>query len=305
MKRTIEYVAEYPPASQKVRGFLKSKNYSTQSLKILKQNPKAIFVNGKPAFLNQVLSPGDAVCVHIWDRENSDGILPMQLPLDIVYEDEDLLVVNKPAGMPVHPSFRNRDNTLGNGLMWYFGQQGETFVFRCINRLDRDTSGLTVVAKHMVSAGMLQGKMQREYLAIVKGEMPPGNGKIDAPIGRKEGSCLERMIDWKYGEPAVTHYCVLSAKNGHSLVSLQLETGRTHQIRVHMKYLGYPLIGDYLYYPDKKFMDRQALHACRLRFAQPLTGEELTFCAPMPPDMEKAVKQLGLKVAIVPQICNT
>lgn len=305
MKRTIEYVVEYPLAGQKVRGFLKSKNYSTQSLKILKQNPEAILVNGKPAFLNQELEPGDAVCVRIRDRGNSDGILPVHLPLDVIYEDEDLLVVNKPAGMPVHPSFRNRDNTLGNGLMWYFRERGEAFVFRCINRLDRDTSGLTVVAKHMVSAGMLQGKTRREYLAIVKGEIPQKAGKIDAPIGRKEDSCMERMIDWKHGEPAVTHFYTLSVRNGHSLVLLRLETGRTHQIRVHMKYFGYPLIGDYLYYPDNTYIDRQALHAFRLGFTQPLTGEVLTFCAPVPPDMEKAMKQLGLEVAIFPPICNT
>lgn len=298
MKRTIEYVAEHPLAGQKVRGFLKNKNYSTQSLKILKQDPQAILVNKKPAFLNQVLYPGDVICVRIRDRQNSDGILPVPLSLDIVYEDEDLLVVNKPAGMPVHPSFRNRDNTLGNGLAWYFRERKETFVFRCINRLDRDTSGLTVVAKHMVSAGMLQGSVRREYLAIVKGEMPQQEGKIDAPIGRKEGSCMERVVDREHGESAVTHYRVLSVGNGHSLVSFRLETGRTHQIRVHMKYIGYPLIGDYLYYPDKKYINRQALHAVCLSFTQPMTGEILNFYAPLPEDMREVIKRLELDVAV-------
>lgn len=305
MERKIEYVQVHPPAGQKVRGFLKSKQYSTQSLKLLKQDPEAVRINGKPVFMNHILRDGDRITVWIRDPGNSDQIFPVRMSLEIVYEDEDLLVINKPAGMPVHPSFRNRDNTLGNGLAWYFRQRGEAFVYRCINRLDRDTSGLTVVAKHLVSAGILQGSIRREYLAIVKGEMEQEEGIIDAPIGRKEGSCLERQIDFLHGERAITHYRVLDRGNGHSLVLLRLETGRTHQIRVHMKYLGYPLIGDYLYFPDRKLISRQALHAFRSSFPQPMTGERLSFTAPVPADMREVMETLKLKVAILEEMCNT
>ena len=203
------------------------------------------------------------------------------------------MVINKPAGMPIHPSMNNYYNSLANALAYYFEQQNCPFVFRCINRLDRDTSGLTIVAKHYVSAGMLSAMIAnkatsgitREYLAIAKGSVRPLEGTITAPLGRKEGSIIERTVDFENGESAVTHYRVLDEKNGHSLVSLILETGRTHQIRIHMKHLGYPLIGDYLYNPDMERIQRQALHAWKLIFRHPITGEILSFTAPLPKDM--------------------
>lgn len=204
------------------------------------------------------------------------------------------MVINKPAGMPIHPSMNNYHNSLANGLAYYFAQQNCPFVFRCINRLDRDTSGLTLIAKHSVSGGMLStmianktvSGITREYLAIVKGSVTPPEGTITAPLARKEGSIIERCVDFEKGENAITHYRVLDEKNGQSLVSLILETGRTHQIRIHMKYLGYPLIGDYLYNPDMEFIRRQALHAWKLSFRHPITGEELHFMAPLPEDMK-------------------
>ena len=203
-------------------------------------------------------------------------------------------MVNKPADMPIHPSMNNYYNSLANGLACYFKRQNCPFVFRCINRLDRDTSGLTLIAKHSVSGGMLSTMISnktvsgitREYLAIVKGSVTPPEGTITAPLARKEGSIIERCVDFEKGENAITHYRVLDEKNGHSLVSLILETGRTHQIRIHMKYLGYPLIGDYLYNPDMEFIRRQALHAWKLSFRHPITGEELHFMAPLPEDMK-------------------
>ena len=202
MERVITYKVDNPLPRQKVRGFLKCKQYSTHSLKRLRDQPESILVNGKPVFLNHMLRAGDVITVRIREEASSDQILPVCLPIDILYEDADLMIINKAAGMPVHPSQNNRDNTLGNALVWYFGQQGKSFVYRCVNRLDRDTSGLTIVAKHMVSGGILAamtaektlreigiGKerlpsVRREYLAIVEGEMPSGEGTIDAPIGR-------------------------------------------------------------------------------------------------------------------------
>ena len=275
--------------------FLKQKGFSSQNLVQLKKDPYAVRANGIPCFMNHILQPGDTLTLHIHEEHSSEKIPPVELPLDIIYEDEDLMVINKPAGMPIHPSMNNYYNSLANGLAYYFAQQNCPFVFRCINRLDRDTSGLTIIAKHYVSAGMLStmianktsSSITREYLAIVKGSVLPSEGTITAPLGRKEGSIIERCVDFEKGESAVTHYRVLDEKNGHSLVSLILETGRTHQIRIHMKYLGYPLIGDYLYNPDMEQIQRQALHAWKLSFVHPITGEKMQFTAPLPEDMAK------------------
>ena len=218
---------------------------------------------------------------------------PVKLPLSIVYEDEDILVANKPAKMPIHPSMDNYYNSLANALAWYYRDSGN-FIFRCTNRLDRDTSGLTVIAKNMLSSAVLSDMavrhaITREYLAIVRGVVTPASGTITAPLSRKPGSIIERCVDFEHGERAVTHYKTLETKNGHSLVSLQLETCRTHQIRIHMKYLGFPLVGDYLYNPDMEFITRQALHSCRLSFEHPITHVPLCFEAPLPDDMKRVL----------------
>ena len=295
MERTLNYTTENLITSMPVSHFLKQKGFSSQNLVQLKKNPDAVLANEVPCFMNHVLHPGDTLTLHIREARSSEKIPPVELPLDIVYEDEDLMVINKPAGMPIHPSMNNYYNSMANALAYYFDQQNRPFVFRCINRLDRDTSGLTIVAKHYVSAGMLSAMIAnkaasgitREYLAIVKGSVQPPEGTITAPLGRKEGSIIERTIDFEKGESAITHYKVLDEKNGHSLVSLILETGRTHQIRIHMKHLGYPLIGDYLYNPDMERIQRQALHAWKLSFVHPITGEKMQFTAPLLEDMAK------------------
>ena len=293
MERTLTYTTDHFISPLPVNHFLKQKGFSSQNLVQLKKDPTAVQANGIPCFMNHILQPGDTLTLHIHEEHSSEKIPPVELPLDIIYEDEDLMVINKPAGMPIHPSMNNYYNSLANGLAYYFAQQNCPFVFRCINRLDRDTSGLTIVAKHYVSAGILSAMIAnkatsgitREYLAIAKGSVRPLEGTITAPLGRKEGSIIERTVDFENGESAVTHYRVLGEKNGHSLVSLILETGRTHQIRIHMKYLGYPLIGDYLYNPDMEQIQRQALHAWKLSFVHPITGEKMQFTAPLPEDM--------------------
>lgn len=294
MERTITYPITEIEQGMRIEQFLKRRGYSSQNLARIKRMPNSVLVNGIFCYLRQTLSAGDILCVHIQETENSRHIPPVHIPLDIVYEDEDLVVINKPAGMPIHPSMNNYTNSLANGLAWYYQQQGKAFIFRCCNRLDRDTSGLTVVAKHLVSASILSAMTKRkevcrEYLAITRGNVHPASGTISAPLGRREGTLIERMVDWEKGEPAVTHYQVLADKNGHSLVSLRLETGRTHQIRIHMKYLGFPLIGDYLYNPDMEYIQRQALHSHRLSFAHPITGERMDFKVPMPEDMRRVI----------------
>ena len=290
MERIITYHIDARADELRTEQFLRRRGYSCQNLTQLKKMPEGILINGVWSYMRTPLSAGDTLTVHIRETESSPNIPPVDLPLCIVYEDEDIIVVNKPTGMPVHPSLNNYRNSLANALMYYYQQQGKPFIFRCTNRLDRDTSGLTVIAKHMVSSSILSAmtarhKIRREYLAIVRGHVTPPSGTIDAPIGRAGTPLIERRIDFEHGERAVTHYRVVKEKNGHSLVSLVLETGRTHQIRVHMKYLGFPLVGDYLYNPDMEYIQRQALHSHSLAFRHPITGEDLKFTAELPEDM--------------------
>lgn len=299
MERIFTYHIPQLNTPVSVKAFLKQQGFSGRSMIVLKAQEESVLVNGNPVYMTHLMRPGDELVIRLAEEKSSEYVEPVELPLDIIYEDEDLMVINKPAGMPIHPSQNNRDNSLGNALAWYFAKQNRPFVFRCINRLDRDTSGLTIIAKHIVSAGILSAMVaakgeegirgekgiRREYLAIARGEVTPTEGTIDAPMGRLEGSIIERTIDFEKGERAVTHYRVLHTQNGHSLISLLLETGRTHQIRVHMKYLGFPLIGDYLYNPDMSRMARQALHAYKLDFNHPITGQPMSFTAPLPEDM--------------------
>lgn len=297
MNRTLIYPISEQHSGMTIQEFLKAQGFSSQNIIELKKMPESVLINGEWVYLTRRLCDGEELVIHIQENDVSEKIPPIKLPLQIVYEDEDILVANKPADMPIHPSLNNYENSLANAVAYYYAEQGKPFVFRCINRLDRDTSGLTVIAKHMVSAGILSSMvadkkasgMTREYLAIVRGMVTPAQGTIDAPIARKDSSVIERVVDFERGERAITHYKVLETKNGHSLVSLQLETGRTHQIRVHMKHIGFPLIGDYLYNPDMEHISRQALHSYKLSFLHPITKEPMTFTAPMPEDMQKVL----------------
>ncbi len=294
MNRILTYTITESHSPKTIEHYLRSKGYSSQCIKELKKMPQSILINGEPRYMKHILQADETLTVHIQEETSSQKIPPVELPLNIVYEDEDLLVVNKPANMPIHPSLNNYCNSLANALAWYFARQGKSFIFRCINRLDRDTSGLTIIAKHMLSAGILSSMaaertIHREYLALVRGAVTPAQGTIDAPIGRRGDSIIERMVDYEKGERAVTHYQLTEFKNGHSLLSIHLETGRTHQIRVHMKHIGFPLIGDHLYNPDMEHLKRQALHSHRLQFTHPITGEFMEFVAPLPKDMRNVL----------------
>ena len=286
MNRVLIYEIAAEHTGMKIGDFLRKTGSSRHVIIHLKKTENGILLNGEWAYVGQSLKEGDHLEIHIIEEESSEQIVPSELPLDIVYEDEDLLIINKPADMPIHPSINNYDNTLANALMWYYQQKGETFVYRCINRLDRDTTGLLIVAKNMLSGGILSDmskkrEIHREYLAIAEGEVPQ-EGVIDAPIARKEESVIERCVDFERGDRAVTHYWRLDYRNGYSLVRLKLETGRTHQIRVHMKYLGHPLTGDYLYNPDYRILNHQALHSWKLAFRHPITGAQMQFKADPP-----------------------
>lgn len=299
MHRSISYQAEdsYP----KIRTFLKQKGFSSALLARLKENPSCLLLNGSPAKLSAPLSQGDRlrVCV-LEEKVPSDQITALPLPLDIIFEDEDLLVINKAAGMSIHPSLHHKEDSLANAVSYYYKDATSPFLFRCINRLDKETSGLTLIAKNPLSAAILsemvqKRQIQRSYLALAEGELPidsspePYPHTIDAPIGRCEDSIITRRVDPDKGQKAITHYRVLSIKKGLSLLSLKLETGRTHQIRIHMQFIGHPLPGDYLYNPVYDRISRVALHSASLTFLHPITKEALTFSAPLPDDMASLV----------------
>lgn len=290
MSRVLTYQIPKEFEGKTLLSFLKSQNYSSPVITHLKRTKEGILLNHVWGRVRDILHEGDILTITIAESETSEHIVPSPLPLSIVYEDEDLMVINKPSGMPIHPSQGNYDNTLANAVAFLYQMRKEPFVYRCINRLDRDTTGLLILAKHMYSASLLSNmvknrEIHREYLAIATG-LVPNFGIIDAPIGRVDGSTIEREVNETSGDPARTHYRRIAYKNGYSLVSLKLETGRTHQIRVHMKYIGHPLPGDFLYHPDYSVIGRQALHSYRLSFLHPLTKKPLTFTAPLPEDMK-------------------
>lgn len=289
MKRILTYTIPIAYENRQLLDFLKDKKYSSQIITHLKRTENGILLNGVWGRVHDILQQGDVLTITLREMQSSENIVPRKLPLEIVYEDEDLMVINKASNMPIHPSQGNYDNTLANAVAYYYAQKQEPFTYRCINRLDRDTTGLLILAKHMYSASLLSDMVQnreihREYLALATGLVPEA-GTIQAPIGRVEGSTIERKVDWAHGDYACTHYRRLDYKNGYSLVSLKLDTGRTHQIRVHMKHIGHPLPGDFLYHPDYTVINRQALHSYKLSFRHPICGKNMEFVAELPDDM--------------------
>lgn len=289
----IRYKIDKAYEACKIGDFLKQQGYSKRSIIALKKYPEKILVNGKWEYVNYILKAGDELVLRLSEEMSSPRIEPQDIPLDIIYEDEDILVVNKPPFMPIHPTVNHEKNTLANAVMYYYQKQEQEHVFRCMNRLDANTSGLTIMAKHKYSGAKLgeamrNRKIHREYCAIVWGEDLPDEGCINMPIGKKEGSVIERMVRAD-GLSAITHYQVLQRKNGLAFLKLKLETGRTHQIRVHMKAIGHPLIGDELYAPEHMLMNRQALHSAKLVFPHPMTGQEMTLECPIPNDMMQMI----------------
>ena len=314
MIRRLRYEVEPEFAGYTIEKYLKLKNYSHGCLVFLKKTEEGIRRNGVWAYTRDKLEAGDILETVFVEEDSSENIAAVEMPLDIIYEDEDLLVINKPADTPIHPSQGNYDNSLANGVVNYYRKQGVGFVFRCINRLDRDTTGLVVIAKNMLSGAalnqaMVNREIHRTYLAVVEGELPE-NGTIDFPIARKNGSAVERCVDFTHGERAVTHFericlkdvyahekgeqahfehdfCEQDHNKKYSLAKIWLETGRTHQIRVHMNAIGHPLPGDFLYHNDRSEIGRQALHSWKLEFSHPVTGERMHFEQPLPEDMKK------------------
>ena len=289
MNRIFHYQITENEQGTTVLDFLRKKGFSRHILSSMKADKEALTRNGQRIGGREKLLAGDHFRVRLLETVDSDRIVPVLMPLSILYEDKDILVINKPADMPVHPSIGNYTNTLANGVAAYLDAKNEHSPFRCINRLDRDTSGALILAKNAFSAAVLSTQMRnrqirRTYLAVVEGITPP-NGTISAPISRVDDSVIERHVDFLHGEPAVTHYERLETKNEHSLLEIHLETGRTHQIRVHMGYIGHPLPADYLYHPEYDCFKRQPLHSLQLEFRHPVTDKSMCLLAPVPEDM--------------------
>lgn len=257
---------------------------------------KNIFVNGYNISLGSNLRKGDIVKVIMEDEANK--FEPQDIPISVVYEDMDLMIINKQPNIVVHPTKGHPDNTIANGLVNYLNKTGQRFKIRFINRLDRDTSGLLMIAKNpfaqqSLSNQMQQNRVEKKYLAVVKGRVEKDYGIIDAPIGRIESDSIHRRVI-ENGQRSITHYEVIERYNDASLVRLTLETGRTHQIRVHMQYIGHTLIGDELYgYVNDELINRQALHAETLKFFQPRTDEKRLVKANMPDDIKDLITKLS------------
>lgn len=272
--------------------------FSSKLIKHLKFMPGGITVNGEHATVRRILQIGDMVGLSFEDEEAAP-IAPVDLPIEILYEDEFLVVPSKPANMPTHPSHDHHYDTVANALAFRYANLGIPFVFRPINRLDRNTSGLLLIARDRPTAGKLsdamkEGKIQKTYLAVLDGEMQATEGVINAPLHRTAKSIIVREVcspDAPDADPALTEYRVLAVGNGHTLVQAHPITGRTHQLRVHFAHLGYPITGDDLYGTPSPDIDRHALHAHSLSFPHPTNQRTVKLSSPPTPDFAALIKQ--------------
>ena len=263
---------------------------SDRLLTFLKKNSLILYNNDKITNLNILARLNSTVTVDLNFEEDNNNIVPIKMDLKIIYEDEALLIIDKPAGIPVHPSILHYTNSLSNGVKYYFDSINLKKKIRPVNRLDRNTSGIVIFAKNQYIQECLIHQMQtkefkKTYLAVVEGHLKKLNGTIDAPITRKENSIIERCVA-ENGEKSNTHYKVLKQnfEKNYDIVECLLETGRTHQIRVHLSYIGHPLIGDTLYGNNSKYISRQALHAYKVEFIHPITNKLTQFTSDLPKD---------------------
>lgn len=276
-KRKIEFAVTKEDDGKDLGEFLRKSGASRRLITKLKQVSGGITLNGEPARTIDIVHTGDIAAIGMQSGEPLDENPDLFAP--VVYEDDDVVVYNKPVDMPVHPSHRHRYDTLGN----LFAAQHGDMTFRPINRLDKDTSGLCAVAKNSFAAAKLSGTIEKTYFAVVCGKLS-GSGKIDAPIGRCDGSVITREVR-PDGQRAVTNYTVLGGNEKYTLVRIRLETGRTHQIRVHFAHIGHPLAGDDMYGGDISDITHQALHCGELEFMLPVSGEKISLSAPIREDM--------------------
>ncbi len=282
--RTLSFLVENEYDNRKVLHFLRgSAGLSVRLVRSLKQVDNGILLNGIPARTVDTIRLGDKITINIPD----DDVIakPTQYEIDVLYEDEDLLVVNKPAWLPMHESHNHQGDTLANAVSWHLQKEGKSSTFRAIGRLDKGTSGIVVCALNSYVAASLSGKIKKQYIAIAQGILK-GSGTIDKPIYRPDPQKTLRAAG-KEGERAVTHYEVIDCNNEMTKLKINLETGRTHQIRVHFSDMGNALVGDRMYGEKHPKIDRQALHCGYATFEHPVTHKKMEIYAELPQDMEK------------------
>ena len=292
----MEFLVDQKHDGVLLRSYLKGTcGVSSRLLTQLKKRPEGITVNGNHVTVRYILRAGDLLRVDVDDSVPQEAFPPVELPFTILYEDDDLLIVDKPPNMPTHPSAGHNGDTLANGLTWLFEQRGEPFVFRPVSRLDRNTSGIITLAKNQYAAGILCEAMKahqikKTYLAVTEGFPPKESDTVSTGTRRqKEFFVLREVchVDDEGATLTVTAYTVRKRYANHALVELHPLTGRTHQIRVHLAYLGCPIVGDDLYGRESELISRHALHATRVELNHPSTGEAMVFESPMPEDLQR------------------
>lgn len=287
--RVIEYTAEEYFEGKKLISFLRGHvKISVRLLRSLKRVDGGIKINGENARTIDILHAGDKITLSIPEDENHS--IAVDYPLDIIHEDEDLLVINKPAELPMHESHNHQGDTLANAVAGYLTKKGKSLTFRAVGRLDKGTSGLVICALNSHAAARLSGNFEKTYYAIATGHYE-GEGTIDKPIYRPDPIKTYRTADDR-GDRAVTHYKVIESGENYAYLKINLETGRTHQIRVHFAYLGTPLYGDKMYGVEHEIIKRQSLHCGEVVFDHPVTGERLELQAPLPADMQALISDL-------------
>ncbi len=292
----MRFLIEKQDDGRLIRDYLRMLGVSGRLSARLKNREDGILQNGHRVTVRAVLREGDVLELGIEEKEPPLHVLPRNIPVDILLETPDLLAVNKASNTPTHPSHGHYEDTLANALAFHYGSEDQPFRPRFVNRLDRNTTGVVLVARHALSAALLyaamaEGSVQKSYLAVVRGRV--SSTVIKSGIRRREQSVIFREVcrigEGDYAETVVE---TLAANDALSLVRLTPKTGRTHQLRVHMAWIGHPLLGDELY-GDGKGMSRHALHAARLTFPMPGTEQNVTVCAPLPADMAEKIAELG------------
>lgn len=292
----LSYTIKSNECFDNIKEVLKTKfEISDRLLLKLKTNNK-IFLNGNATNIKTPVNSNDIVEILMNFDEDNTNVVPTKMKLNILFEDDSLLILNKPAGFPIHPSMLHFEDSISNGVKYYFDSIGLKKKIRPVNRLDKDTSGIVIFAKNEYVQECLVRQMKRnefikEYIAICEGVLTKTSGVINQPIARKENSIIERCIDSK-GDIAITHYDVIKSNQNLSVVHLKLETGRTHQIRVHMAYIGNSILGDTLYGKASNLINRQALHSYKISFMHPVTHKKIELTAPLFEDMEKIINSI-------------
>lgn len=288
----LEYIVTEKDIS--IKQILKEKLLVSENLIIKLKKHNNIFINNIPVYISYKICTNDILTIDLDFNEESDTIIPnSNIKLDIIYEDEYILVVDKPENIPVHPSIAHFEDSLSNGVKYYFDLKNIHKKIRPVNRLDKDTSGLVIFAKseyiqEFLVKEMKKGVFKKYYIAILEGKLNEKKGTISAPIARKSGSIIEREIN-ENGSTAVSHYKVLKTSNKYSKVEFLLETGRTHQIRLHSKYIGFPIVGDFLYGTQKNGLNRHLLHAYKIELVHPISRQKVVLESELPEIFNKYI----------------